>query len=452
MPDLPNETDFGNLRAKTFNADEIYIGGQTFQAAGMSAGFAAQSFAEQNNRPQVIGHRLQIPRQVTASTSTYRQHESRIYMRTGAMDATRIQLGYCNWWDEQSSGTGEAEVANSATLVSALESLSPAFTERARFNGAINASLAAGELLRLTDPFAMTMRANTSYMVQSGYKVAADGLNIPTGYRSYAVPLLDRGYKSVGGSSQVGNVGNWSTPADSGASSDGYGPSLIIGIPKVRMPAVMLFGHSIISGTGDMASGDGYGNIGYAARALGNMDPANVASAQRLIPYTYVSRAGNKLSYEAYAPSFRKRMWMKYHTHVLCDMGINDMLDISPNVAKAYFLALWGEFKAAGLHVTQMLITTKTTGAWTSPDGSDQTIAGEFAPGSNVDQVNDWIKTQVGLGLLDGFLDSRPYIQNMTTNKYLAPGYTTDGTHPTQAVHTAIADGLIRPWATGLKV
>ncbi len=408
-------------------------------------------------KPQVIGHRLIIPRSTFASSSPNTlQHESRINIRIGPVDATQIQLGYCGWFDQESGGTGEANLTTTGTLSSALEITSPvALAIPARFGGSLTAPLNAGETLLLTDPIPVTLSANTSYWAQSGYKVLSAGDVIPIGERGYSTASgrVDAGFRSSGAATQVGTAGTWATPSGGSSSTDGFGPSLIIGIPKKPTVAVMLFGDSIISGQGDVT--DTFGNIGYVARAVGNMD-----ASHNVVPYHYICRAGNRLSYEAYNPSYRKRRFFQYFTHVICNLGVNDISNAtSLATMQGLYLALWKEFKDAGLNVTQMLITVKNSSSDSWATLANQTFTGgnvPFQPGGIRDQVNAWILTQVGLGLLDQVVDPNPYLLDPATNKWLVNGAanyaTTDGTHPTTAFHQAVATNASLPWAQRLTV
>lgn len=409
-----------------------------------------------NRRRQVIGHRMAIPRSTNNSSSpNYLQHESRISFRVGPQDATDIQFAFCPWFDQESGGTGEAELTADYTVRCALEMTSPqALAIVGRFGGSKTGTMRGGDPAYFCDPIPTVLRKNTDYLAQSSIKVAAAGDAVPISMRTWH--SLDRGYRSDGAATQVGNTGNWSVPAN-GSLSAGFGPSLIVGIPSVRTPAVMLRGHSRISGTGDTVTyngvdlGDGYGNLGYAARALGNMDDAH-----NVVPYAYWSRAGNRTSYEDYAPSFRKRRVYELFTHCLWDNGVNDVSSGSSLAAiQQQALRDFAEMKAAGLHITVVTQLTKTTGAWTLVDGSDQVLVTGFEPGGVCDQLNDWFFSLVPQGLIDDVIDPRPLMQDPRTNKWLANGtagyLTADGTHKTTLAHVMQAE-LVRKWARGLKV
>lgn len=400
-------------------------------------------------RAQVVGHRLQIPRSTITSGANSLQHESRISFRIGSVDVQDLQFGFCPWFDQESAGTGEAAIATTGTIACALERTTPlALATVGTFNGLPTASLPPGYNFLFSDKFAGTCLANTDYFAQSSYKVTTLADVIPIAERGNH--SADRGFLSNGVSTQIGTVTTWSTPASGSSSTDGWGPSIVIGVPKVPIPAVMLFGHSRPSGFGDTK--DNFGNLGYAARALGNMD-----ASHNIIPYAGMCRPGNKLSYEDYNPSYRKRAVYNYFTHVLWDNAVND---IAANAVlatmQAQALREFTEFKAAGLHVTVVLQVSKSTGAWTLANGSDQTLAAAFQIGGLCDQFNAWLLTLVGGGLVDQALDPRSLVMDLTTNKWLADGtvakYTADGTHFNVYSSTLIADSLIRPWALTLSV
>jgi lysophospholipase L1-like esterase len=95
------------------------------------------------------------------------------------------------------------------------------------------------------------------------------------------------------------------------------------------------------------------------------------------------------------------------------------------------------------------LSLTLTFGGWTS--ASDQTPFAGFTVGGVRDQFNTWVKTQVGGGVLDAYIDVNQYVEDQANpGCWLTNGTinypSVDGVHPTQALHILAAQA-VNTWA-----
>jgi hypothetical protein len=94
------------------------------------------------------------------------------------------------------------------------------------------------------------------------------------------------------------------------------------------------------------------------------------------------------------------------------------------------------------------LSLTCSFGGWFS-QADQQTVAG-FEPGGKADQINAWLKTQVGNGLLDALIDYRDLLQDTPSALWKTDGnvatYTDDGVHMVRAGHI-LAATRVNDWA-----
>jgi lysophospholipase L1-like esterase len=137
---------------------------------------------------------------------------------------------------------------------------------------------------------------------------------------------------------------------------------------------------------------------------------------------------------------------LKYASNVICELGTND-INTSRTLAQIQsdLQTIWQAAKAAGVRrVAQTLIIPRTTSTDSWATAANQTPVSGFATGSTRDQLNAWIKAQVGQGLLDGYIDPNPQVEDQANlGKWQTNGTasfaTTDGTHPTAAFQASMA-------------
>ncbi len=82
-------------------------------------------------------------------------------------------------------------------------------------------------------------------------------------------------------------------------------------------------------------------------------------------------------------------------------------------------------------------------------DVNSQTpVNAAFQPGGLRDQLNVWISTQVGQGLLDDYIDPNPYVEDPAKPGCWLPSVVlaTDLVHPAAAGHQAAAIA-VQAWA-----
>lgn len=414
--------------------------------AGAAALLPVASLGRRAGRLQLVGHR---GHQATATwgagiygRSDIRS-ETRMRFRTGPYPATEVRFVFANWWD----ASGETDIANPVQVDAALEGAS--WLQPIRFNGAKGVSMPAGAGLLVSDPVSASLDADTLYYARAGGSVSDSSLPIPSNLAAnYAG---DDGYVSPAPTSQVYATGALTTPSG-GASAGGFGPTAIVGVPTRPHPAIAVQGDSIFNGTGDTS--DGIGNAGYGQRGLAAV-PWNGGVYQ--FPYVALTRGGDTLAANQLGGSDRKFGLYRYCTHLLCDLGSNDIANgATLSAMQANAQAIWKLAKDAGLTTAHCLITPHTTSTDSYATAAHQTPVSGFTVGGVRDQFNAWLKAQAGHGLLDAAIDPNPYVEDaahpglwITTGAANYP--TADGIHPSAALHAA-ASAAVRAWASGLSV
>jgi hypothetical protein len=282
------------------------------------------------------------------------------------------------------------------------------------------------------------------------------GLSIPanTAFGSFtfqAVPSGATPYASVftGGSSYNEGVAYSATPQDitvSGAVTNnfnfGLGPMLIL--TEGVLPSLAIWGDSIPTGFNDLAQGDGDGTRGWASRYAQRL---GIGYSKFTVPAESMVHA-NLTNWKRRLPLFA----LANATHVLSTYGTNDInfgliTSLSGlQSAKAAELALYQQYRP-GIAVfgATLVPRTSSSDAWVTT--GNQTAQANFSPLGNGlrEQFNDWLRTRPsGLsGILElntvaeSALNSGTWAVNGTANYA-----TTDGTHPTYAIHTGIANSL----------
>src|SRR5262249_9148167 len=103
------------------------------------------------------------------------------------------------------------------------------------------------------------------------------------------------------------------------------------------------------------------------------------------------------------------------------------------------------------LKVAQSLIMPRTTSSDSWATAANQTSVSGFGVGELRDQFNAWVLTQVGGGLLDVVIDPNPYVEDQShPSKWISNNSanypTTDGVHPSSALHILAAQA-VNSWA-----
>lgn len=382
--------------------------------------------------------------------------ESRNVYPVGCQNVSMLQIGQPGFII---SGTGETALTNDYYWESAFEIDSPVTYNSNYVFGANLATILNNCPLMITDP-------PTGYNIAAGgyfyvrQSVSINNINqfMPVGAGATVTNFGagDQGYLSASTTSQIQGTGSLSAPSG-GASANNISPALILGVPVAPMAAVIIVGDSIADGTGDVS--DGNGNEGFIQRGLWNSK--TIGSNTYATPWAKQTVGGWSLFYNTVQYSPNMRTFWRYCTHIINELGNNDPGNgITFSAIQTFLTNLWRAQKTVigpygkPLGVAQCLLFPRTTSTDSWATAANQTAVTNYGIGQVRDQVNAWILTQVGNGILDIVIDLNQYVEDPSNHgKWLTNGVanhpTADGIHPSSAFHILCAQA-VNTWAAGI--
>lgn len=332
--------------------------------------------------------------------------------------------------------------------------------------------LPAGGAINSVAPVALTFGGKNTITVDRGGIAISDPLIgpfakgdrllvrshvvLPTGGRWPCGPVLNRGYEgAVDGDATLTANHLISFPF---TVVPAFTCCMIAGPTSDLTPTVAGIGDSIMDGAGDST---GYQNDGFFMRAVGSS-----------MGYLRISAPGERASNVAGFRGFAVRGLIAMNCrNVVCEYGTNDLGNSTLAQLKANLLAIWNLYSRPGVRVFQTTIIPKTT----STD-SWATIANQTPTANEQDRkdLNVWLRA--GAPLLNGVpvdagtagaviagVQGHPLYQvfdtaatcevNSLNVLTLNGGYwpvngsanypTSDGIHPSGAMHTAMAGAIV---------
>lgn len=423
---------------------------------------AAGDYAIPKNH-QVIATRGMIPNSIQQygffSAPNFRC-DTRIKCFVGNASVSSLKLGYCGT-TLNASGT-ETFFGNDYGIEAAIEIASPAMFENMVFQGA-DYGLVGNKGLLLSEAANISIPAGGSFNVRGGYKVNQSTHMGPSCSKWLNTSALgDFGSFSQAFDSQVQGTGAMSVA--SGGSTNGslpYGapPYLVLGIPTSPIPSVCIIGDSIADGSGDTSNSGGsgpsaLGSAGYIARGLESVS----TQATFPIPYVKTTVASDTFAHNIISSSPFKRNCWQYVTHVVCELGINDVCINSSSLAtlQTFVTNLCADIrsvtspygKSIKIAFCTLLPQTTSTDSWATL--ANQTPVAGATVGGVRDTYNAWLVTQVGI-LFDYLIDANVYVESQTNHGcWIVNGTanygTADGVHPTTALHILAAQA-VNAWA-----
>jgi lysophospholipase L1-like esterase len=371
---------------------------------------------------------------VANSGTTYTRQETRMKIFFGSSPCRDIQLVFTN---STSAGSASEVVGpNAITIEAALETITPSAFVTVTFNGgALTAVLQPGGTV-VSDPIPMSFAANAQAWLRTGLVVTA-GQSWPR--TSMFAISGESMYESTEATSQVQQTGAMLI-RNGQAGGGGYIPSAIIGKTADPIPAVALVGDSIMAGTIGDSSSNVTGLRGFFAKGLVLPDGST-------LPFTLLARASEQAVYCTSVGNFRRRFNYDYCTHAIVNYGTNDIAAGATLVQiQGYLTEIWAQLKARNIKVYHSLILPRTTSSDTFATVANQTPATGFAKNGIRDQLNAWIRLQVGT-LIDGIIDPNVIAEDQTLgNRWVANGVassiTADGIHPNVAGSLTLAPAV----------
>jgi lysophospholipase L1-like esterase len=379
-----------------------------------------------------------------AGDSNYTQGASRTITRIGPNGATDVRLVFANFY----RAGGEQDSPNAINVKAAIEvrqSTGPNVyrTYPVAFNGQQEITIDPRAGMVISDPIGAIFPANTVFAVRSEVTVSS-GEQFPVQALIHASPIYEGSSDIFSGENFVRSTGPsvvYDTGFISGTPSRGVGPYAIIGKPLAPEASVVIYGDSIADGSGDNTTDDIIaGELVGMSRGLvlDSSDPGII------IPYVKLTKTGDSLNFATtlYGAD-NSRTWVAFQwaTHVICNLGNNDISGGQLENIQNKLIYLWEQIRRAGCKAYHVTFFPRTTGTFTTPAG--QTIAANYGPGELRDQLNDWLRNEaVQSGYLDGVIDPQAQIEDPDNpGKWISsPQMTADGTHPTATGHKLIGN------------
>lgn len=395
-----------------------------FLANGRLYDFSPEGIKSFTNaeKVRVVAGRGAVHGGVANSGTTYSRGEHRMKIFFGNTPSRDIQLVFTNF---QSTGSAAEVVGpNAITVEAALETISPSAFVTVTFNGATSVSIPAGGTV-VSDPVPLTFAANAQAWLRTGVVVTV-GQSWPR--TSMFAISGEAMYESTEATSQVQATGAMAARTTGVTAGGGYIPIAIIGKTADPIPAVALVGDSIMAGTVGDSSSSTTGLRGLFAKGL-------VLPNGTTLPFTLLARASEQGAFSTGIGNYRRRHSLDYCTHAIVNYGTNDIAASATLVQiQGYLTEIWASLKARNLKVYQALILPRVTSSDSYATVVNQTPATGFAKNGVRDQLNAWIRLQVGT-LIDGIIDLNVVAEDQTLgNRWVANGQansiTADGIHP----------------------
>lgn len=404
------------------------------------------------SKPQIIATHTATPNG-TYAANTGGRSDTQLQVRTqhfiGCREASQIQIGMIGSQTTPNVNTGDTGLGHTMTWEAGIEIGSPALTRQCYFNGAKSVTFQDKSPLVLTDPITLGVNAGETINIRQNFTIPDSTGKFLTTARDH----LGNNVLSTSTTSQVANTGSLTTPGGGATTYCRTLPVAIIGIPKTPMPSVLIIGDSVALGYQD-ANADARGMKGFVARGLDNVNGYAV-------PWHAQTVSGWALEGQKLVNAPLQRDLWKYCTHVLFQIGINDMFGSSLSAIQDKTTAVLTELKRTigpygkPLHITCTTITPNASSSNSYIDAAGQTLSGSFVVGGIRDQYNAWLLSLVGGSLVDQVLDLRTVTDDPANpGKWYTNGISTfptsDGIHPKTGMVTRMA-ALVNNWALGLK-
>lgn len=346
----------------------------------------------------------------------------------------RLQIVLPNWYWDRAAAKDEKGSGGNTTYTASIEYPVGVFTQ-IKFSGLAAGVAASGN--NLVSDWCDVSIPNGAWFFVRVWCNAIAGIVFHGGFTAGAlgVSICDtaNGQRLTYGASGVVDQTMGGTVVDTGTGNKPCFTPLAI-IAETRKPSIFLMGDSINYGTGDTF--DETGDLGILARAIG---PA--------LPYINAGCHGDTAQ-TARSNYAKRSALIQYCSHVVCELGFNDLSASAGNRTAAQLqadLAVMYAF-AGGKPISQTTITPRSTSTdnWATP--GLQTIDANNAQKT---LFNTWVRSKPTplagyFDLGDVLATSRDSDKWKTTGS--AYGYTQDGVHPNRAGNLLVKNaGAINP-------
>lgn len=396
---------------------------------------------------QQIGTRAEQNLAISGALTTGNQKLSGRVRMYFSQDCNNIQIGFNGFYTVDAiSGNGnqciETNLGHDYTQRVALEynGMSVAFT----WDGANFGTIVNGVALKLTDKLPASAFGLTKFTKGDQAWLRMER-TVPVGgfclyhYANVNSPAITGEQFQNGALSatdMLTNTGDW--PRTNGWNAHGvvWLPSCVIGEVTGKKRATAVIGASIEHGAGETGRGDGYNlSGGYIRRGYAANKEAKIMLAR-----------ATESAASFVANSAKRREYLKYVNAIYTAHGGNDYsYALGVPSTKTALQQIWAWGKAAGclVHHIGLSVKSDSTDGWATE--ANQTPRNGFEAGGNWrDDVNTWAAAKVGTEI-DSY---KHFDQSQTPLAHSGPQRdiwrsdlgvgSTDGTHPTTVVHTAM--------------
>jgi lysophospholipase L1-like esterase len=361
----------------------------------------------------------------TSGSTSYFQMMSRT-VHVAQDDLKSIQLVYANWYAGDQTLPGAA-----ATITAAIEDVT-GIVAQVTFGGSVSGSVGIRRTL-VSDPVSVRLPRGTQFWVRT-YQQNTWGVV----YASYQQNQL------LGEGSIITASGGADTTMTAGAiTTNGvgtgniYAPVAIIG--QTSRPSVLIIGDSRVHGD----------TTTFPIPSTDTSDSGMIAPC--LYPsmaYITCGSSGDSASNTAGINGVRRRELNVYASHVICEMGVNDITTTASTVAGAI----------ASLQTIQASMPDKPFYVTTLPPRCTSTdnfatLANQVQDprNPNIIAFNDLIRSSFASYGFTGYFDYADlYMSARDSGLWIVNGtanaWTTDGTHPNWAGYQlAQSSGIVKP-------
>jgi hypothetical protein len=331
---------------------------------------------------------------------------------------TALQIAIIAW-----GNNNEASIPASITVRASVEYPIGVFTRLLFNGGSANAVVAAGAT-QFTDVVSVNIPNGAQFFIRAQL-VAPSGCPCTSGFNG--------GGNDVGAGEAFQNTASdltlSGTVVDGGFGGDCWYPMAIIG--PTTHPSVAILGDSRQAGVGEASSDTPTDDCGEIAKAFG-------------LKYAYINfgLVGDFASIFATGPTTKRASFYKYVDLVVSNFGVNDLIGGQTAAGLMADLTTISNTIRPANKFYQCTIPPVTTGAWTNPTGSDQTLATWNAIRQT---INTWIRSGTATGIFDGLYEVARAVEiAVDSGKWQAPNVTNDGLHETTLGNSLIqlVDGL----------
>lgn len=323
----------------------------------------------------------------------------------------QIHVAYANW--RRVSGS-ESNGANNITVRGAVEYPSGTYTPL-YFNGSRDVVIHPGGTA-ISDPCSIVIPLGTQFWTRTEVIVGS------------GESFMYHNLRTEDGEASQTGAGDLTTSGTITGSSPSYGPCAIfedfLSATELRIGGI---GDSIMMGTGDTTKV----NWGWFARAFGAVVPA-----QRV-----AFGSETALNFSGQQSTYRRLPLLEGANIIICSYGINDISSSLANI-QTRLTNVWTRAAATGVPVVQCTLTPSTTSTDSWATTTNQTVTSNETKRT---QLNDWIRSLPSP--ISGYIEIAD-IAETARNSGLwkvtgAANYaTSDGLHPSTAMHTLIGAGI----------